>query len=95
MACAFQLFRSLNDHSGRQVFACSQGLFVLCSAGPGIRFFPWIVPPSISIHAAAGPPESLRFLLVGTSILLPLILAGTACACWIFRGKARPHGGWH
>lgn len=85
--CALQLLRSLNDHHEWQPFACALGLFVLCHVGLGISFFPWIVPPSISIHDAAGPDASLGFLLVGTTVLLPLILGYTGYAYWIFRGK--------
>lgn len=49
-----------------------------------------IVPPTITIHAAAAPASSLVFLLVGTLILLPIILGYTASAYWVFRGKVRP-----
>jgi cytochrome d ubiquinol oxidase subunit II len=70
-------------------------LFVLCYVGLGISFYPWIVPPTITIHAAAAPDASLSFLLVGAVILLPMILGYTAYAYWVFRGKVKPGEGYH
>ena len=66
-------------------------LFVLCYIGLGISFYPYIVPPSVTIWEAAAPDNSLRFLLVGASVLMPIILAYTAYAYWVFRGKVDPH----
>jgi cytochrome d ubiquinol oxidase subunit II len=37
----------------------------------------------------------LKFTLVGALILLPIILAYTAYAYWIFRGKIDPEEGYH
>jgi cytochrome d ubiquinol oxidase subunit II len=64
-------------------------LFILSYIGLGISFYPYILPPSLSIWDAAAPPESQAFLLVGTAVLIPLILAYTAYAYWVFRGKTR------
>ena len=44
---------------------------------------------------AAAPDSSLKFLLVGASILIPLILAYTAWSYWVFRGKVDPSAGYH
>jgi cytochrome d ubiquinol oxidase subunit II len=68
---------------------CALGWFVLCYAGLGISLYPLIVPPSLTIWQAAAPPESLGFLLVGAVVLIPVILAYTAHAYWVFRGKVR------
>ena len=59
----------------------------------GISVYPEIVPPSITIWEAAAPPESQAFLLVGAIVLVPTILAYTAYAYWVFRGKTV--GGYH
>jgi cytochrome d ubiquinol oxidase subunit II len=54
------------------------------------------VPRAITIRDAAAPDSSLMFMLVGALILLPLILAYTAYAYWVFRGKvARAEAGYH
>jgi len=46
--------------------------------------FPFLVPPSLDIRAAAAPEASLQFLLVGAVVLLPLILAYTSFTYWVF-----------
>ena len=76
-------------------FPASIGLFGLCFAGLGIGLYPFIVPGAISIQEAAAPDGSLRFMLVGALILLPMILAYTAYSYWIFRGKVDPDSGYH
>lgn len=95
LGCAWALYRGLKDRRHVQPFLASLGLFVLCYAGIGISFFPYMVPPSITIWQAAGPDESLLFLLVGAAVLIPLILAYTAYAYWVFRGKVDPDEGYH
>ena len=64
-------------------------------SGLGISFHPYIVPPHITIRAAAAPDASLAFLLVGAVILIPLILGYTALAYRVFRGKVQETGGYH
>jgi len=45
------------------------------------------VPPDLTNREAAAAPSSQTFMLVGTLVLLPIILAYTALTCWLFRGK--------
>jgi cytochrome d ubiquinol oxidase subunit II len=73
-------------------FLATLGLFLLCYAGLGIGFYPYIVPHSITIWEAAAPPISQGFLLAGALVLVPMILAYTAYSYWVFRGKVGPHG---
>ena len=70
-------------------------LFVLCYIGLGISLYPYIVPPSVTIWSAAAPDSSLKFLLVGAGVLIPLILAYTALSYWVFRGKVDSSAGYH
>jgi hypothetical protein len=44
---------------------------------------------------AAAPDKSLKFLLVGAVVLLPMILAYTVYAYWVFRGNVRPTHNYH
>ena len=44
---------------------------------------------------AAAPDNSLGFLLIGASVLVPIILAYTVYAYWVFRGKVNSVGGYH
>ena len=84
---AWRGWRGLGAGEHLSPFLCALGVFALCFAGLGISMFPLIVPPSITIWDAAAPRDSQLFLLVGSSVLLPLILAYTGYAYWVFRGK--------
>ena len=95
LACAWLLYRGLEEKRDLQPFLASLGLFVLCYIGIGISFYPFIVPGSVTIWQAAAPDNSLKFLLYGTLVLIPLILAYTAWSYWVFRGKVSPEGGYH
>jgi cytochrome d ubiquinol oxidase subunit II len=92
---AFVLFTGLAKGRHASPFFAALALFVLSYIGLGISFYPYIVPPSITIWSAAAPDSSLKFLLVGAVILVPLILAYTAWSYWVFRGKVDPEAGYH
>jgi cytochrome d ubiquinol oxidase subunit II len=49
--------------------------------------YPYVVPPLITVHAAASPTGSLTFLLIGVGLSMPMIFAYNAYAYWAFRGK--------
>lgn len=51
-----------------------------------------MVPDSVTIWDAAAPERSQVFMLVGVVLVMPLILAYTAWAYWVFRGKVGSHG---
>ncbi len=93
--CALGLWRGLTHDRHALPFFCALGIFVLCFAGIGISFYPYIVPGALTIAEAAAPDASLGFLLVGTVVLVPIILAYTGYAYWVFRGKVRPEDGYH
>ena len=57
--------------------------------------WPYVVPTRITIWDAAAPEISQKFMLVGAGILLPIIIAYTAYAYWVFRGKVDPEEGYH
>jgi cytochrome d ubiquinol oxidase subunit II len=76
-------------------FLCALGWFVLCYAGLGISLFPYIVPPAITLWQAAAPPETQAFMLVGAVVMLPIILAYTGYAYYVFRGKVQHGEGYH
>src|SRR3569623_809159 len=76
-------------------FFAALGLFALSYAGLGISLIPHIVPPSLSFWDGAAPDISLRFLLVGARVLLPMILGYTAYAYWVFRGKVGDAAHYH
>ena len=85
---AFAAWRAIKDQSRQATpFLLSLVLFLLGFLGLAISLWPNLIPPSISIWAAASPPESQAFLLVGVGPLIPVLLAYTAYTYWVFRGK--------
>jgi cytochrome d ubiquinol oxidase subunit II len=53
------------------------------------------VPPDLTICEAAAAPSSQTFMLVGTLVVLPIILAYTALTSWLFRGKVAEGATYH
>jgi cytochrome bd ubiquinol oxidase subunit II len=95
IGAAVRLLIAVHDRKDREPFMAVLALFVLCYVGLGISLYPSIVPPGVTIWAAAAPDNSLRFLLAGTVVLVPIILAYTAYSYWVFRGKVDTEGGYH
>ena len=89
------LLQSLARRQDYKPFVLSLVLFALSYAGLGISMYPYIVPRSITIWQAAAPESSQIFMLVGVSILIPIILIYTGWAYWVFRGKVDPEEGYH
>lgn len=89
---AVLFLRALRRGGERAPFLLALALFALCFAGLGISLFPYIVPQSISIWDAAAPESSQIFMLIGVAIIMPVILAYTGWAYWVFRGKVGTHG---
>jgi cytochrome d ubiquinol oxidase subunit II len=53
----------------------------------GGLLYPRLVPPDITVHAAASPHTALLFMTIATGALIPLILTYQAYGYWVFRGK--------
>jgi cytochrome d ubiquinol oxidase subunit II len=89
------LLKNLAERRDGWPFPLALLLFLLSYAGLGISMYPYIVPQSVTIWQAAAPARSQLFMLVGIVILVPLILAYTGWAYWVFRGKVKPEHGYH
>jgi cytochrome bd ubiquinol oxidase subunit II len=89
-AAAF--FWSLRRGAERLPFLLALGLFLLGFVGLGISIYPYVVPRAVTIWDAAAPPQSQLFMLVGAVVIVPVILAYTGWAYWVFRGKVGTHG---
>jgi len=76
-------------------FLCALGFFLLSYIGLGISLWPLIIPPSITIWEAAAPPSTQAFLLIGASVLIPIVLIYTGYVYWLFRGKVAIGSGYH
>ena len=94
VAIASALFAlSLKRRYQRAPFLIALAIFALCFMGLGISFYPYIVPPVVTLWQAAAPHPTQVFALVGVVIFLPVILTYTGYAYWVFRGKVS--GGYH
>jgi len=85
-------FWSLKRGGERLPFLMALALFLLGFVGLGVSMYPYVVPRAVTIWDAAAPPASQLFMLVGAIVILPVILAYTAWAYWVFRGKVDSHG---
>lgn len=68
------------------------GILVLVSSGfcaLVFTLYPWIVPASITLHQAAAPPETQRFLLISFALLAPVTLLYNTWGFRLFSGKIR------
>ena len=91
---AFGLWRSIAGARHWMPFVLTLALFLLSFAGLAISIWPDIIPGRVTIWQAASPPASQLFMLVGSAVLVPLILAYTAFSYCVFRGKVG-HEGYH
>jgi len=91
----FVLLRALRQQHEITPFLCTLALVFLSYSGLGISLWPNIVPPSISVWEASGPPQSQGFALVGALLVIPFILMYTAWAYYVFRGKVKHGEGYH
>jgi cytochrome d ubiquinol oxidase subunit II len=92
---AFSCYRGLSGRRPTVAFYSAVGLFVVAFIGLVISTLPYLVPPSLTLWQAAAAPESQAFILIGMSVLIPIILGYTVFVYYTFRGKVRPGEGYH
>jgi cytochrome d ubiquinol oxidase subunit II len=80
-----------DDHIG---FGLALAMMLSGVAALGLSFFPNVIPFRISLWEAASGTASHEFLLTGALVTTPVILAYTAFAYRVFRGKT-PVDGWY
>lgn len=88
------MYRELRNGTNYAPFFYAIALFALGYVGIGISLWPNIVPPSMTVHEAAAPAISQRFVLIAIAFSLPMVMIYTAYAYWVFRGKIRPGAGY-
>ncbi len=67
-------------------FFATVAVFCLGFVGLLVSLFPWLVPGQLDLWQAAAAPGSLRFMLIGVLLLLPMILGYTYWSYRVFRG---------
>jgi cytochrome d ubiquinol oxidase subunit II len=92
---AYGIARSLTSGGEYGPFLGSIVLFLLGYLGLVISFFPYLVPPSLTVWDTAAVPASQIFMLIGTLVLLPMVLGYTALVYWVFRGKVAEGASYH
>ena len=92
---AWTCWRGMRAGASVQPFLSAVGMFLLAYAGLVISNAPWLVPPSLTIWDTAAYVGSQVFMLIGTTLLLPMVLGYTVFVFWVFRGKLKPGEGYH
>ena len=100
LASSVQLMRLLTGGSNGKIpnagpFLLALLLLFMGYSGLAISLWPNIIPPGISFRDAAAPAQSQAFILVGAVIIIPIILAYTGWAYYVFRGKVTGDEGYH
>jgi cytochrome bd ubiquinol oxidase subunit II len=100
VATSWQLMRLLTGGGAGKIpragpFLLSLFLLFLGYSGLAISLWPHIIPPTISFREAAAPATSQAFALVGAVLIIPVILAYTGWAYYVFRGKVTGTEGYH
>jgi cytochrome d ubiquinol oxidase subunit II len=100
VATSWQLMRLLTGGAEGKVPRAGPFLLALCLlflgySGLAISLWPNIIPPSVSFREAAAPAASQAFALVGAVLIIPVILAYTGWAYYVFRGKVTGTEGYH
>ena len=89
VAAAVAFWRSKMLQDDARLLRLAVLMTALAFAGVGGTIWPYALPYRLSILDAAADPASLKFVLVGIIIVLPLVLTYQVYAYRVFRGKAR------
>jgi cytochrome bd ubiquinol oxidase subunit II len=87
------LFRSIGREPAIRPFSLGLALFGCGIGGFALVIFPSIVPFQLSLWQAASATLSHVFMLIGAAVVTPIVLAYSAFAYRVFRGKT-PEKGW-
>lgn len=72
-----------------QPFIFSVVAMVLTALGLGISLFPYVVIDQLTVTQAATSTPTMVVTLIGVGITMPMIIAYSIFAYWVFRGKAK------
>ncbi|MDP3269359.1 MAG: cytochrome d ubiquinol oxidase subunit II [Legionella sp.] len=89
MLMVYLTWKSLDKgHEGRP-FLFSIIIFLCSYAGIAISVYPYLIPHQVTIWEAAAPDSTLKFILIGVVIMLPILIGYTLYAYHVFRGKTQ------
>ena len=90
---AVRLAISVRHRRDRVPFMMVAAIFATAFGTLAVSFWPYMLPFSITIDAAAAPHPSLAFMFWGAGLFVfPLMLLYTALTYRVFRGKGLPGG---
>ena len=87
LIAVFLTWKNLSVKNEVKPFIYSIVIFLCAYVGIGISVYPYLIPHQVTIWAAAAPDTTLKFILVGVVMMLPILLGYTAYAYYLFRGK--------
>jgi cytochrome bd ubiquinol oxidase subunit II len=87
VAVAVLLWRSLRSQIEILPFLFGMVLFLLGFAGLALSLWPYVVPWQVTLWNGAADSATLRIEAVGLFVILPIVVAYTVHAYWVFRGK--------
>lgn len=90
-AMGYQVLKRLplqGDQANWLPFLITIIVFITCFVGLVLSFYPYVVPGEMTLYEAASSPESLRIMLVGALVVVPIIFIYTGFTYYAFRGKA-------
>jgi cytochrome d ubiquinol oxidase subunit II len=82
-------WRALWSGPESRLFLVSILIFLLGFFGLAVSLWPYVVPRHITVWNGAADPQTLWFVGIGLSFILPIVLAYQFHAYWVFRGKTR------
>ncbi len=77
-----------NDFACWVPFTCAVVIFICSAQALAVGFYPYLIPGKITLFEAAAALASLKFVLVGALIVVPVILIYTFFVYRVFWGKA-------
>lgn len=89
IVAVFYNFYCLHRKKEKLPFILTIALFVFSYIGFCISAWPYIIPHVLPVWEAAAPPSTLKFILVGAAIILPILLVYTIYSYHVFRGKVK------
>jgi cytochrome d ubiquinol oxidase subunit II len=90
IAAALAFWRSIwTSRDDARLLRLAVLMTCLASAGVGATILPYALPYRLTIADAAADPASLRFVLIGMIIVLPIVVTYQLYAYRVFAGKVR------
>jgi cytochrome d ubiquinol oxidase subunit II len=89
------LVRGLRRGAEVAPFVWTVVIFLASFGGLAVSLHPYIVPPDLTLAAAAASPPTLIFMLTGIGMLLPVMMIYNGYQYMVFRGKITSSGYHH